>query len=195
MDRTEPSDDELMNRCRKGDCRAMDALVSRYHRRVYNFSYQMLHQREAAEDVAQETFLRAYRNAGRYKAGGRFSNWLFAIAANLCRTELRKRSRHRETAWDELGEMESAVSVEGSALRRLENAEVKEAMERLTPDHRMALVLFYFEGMSQQDISQVCGCSLGTVKSRLHYALARLRGLMPTALRSEEMAAGKGRAL
>jgi RNA polymerase sigma-70 factor (ECF subfamily) len=146
---------------------------------VYNFAYQMLHQRESAEDVAQETFLRAYRNAGRYQAGGRFSNWLFAIAANLCRTELRRRSRHPETAWDELGEMESSVSVERSAMSRLECAEVKRALERLTPDHRMALILFYFEGMSQQDISQVCGCSLGTVKSRLHYALARLRGFMP----------------
>lgn len=164
----------------------MDALVSRYYRRVYNFSYQMLRQRETAEDVAQETFLRAYRNANRYKAGGRFSNWLFAIAANLCRTELRRKSRHPETAWDELGEMESTVSVEGSAMHRIECAEVRQALERLSPDHRMALVLFYFEGMSQQDISQVCGCSLGTVKSRLHYALARLRGLIPVAARSAE---------
>lgn len=171
----------------------MDALVSRYYRRVYHFSYQMLHQRETAEDIAQETFLRAYRNAGRYRAGGRFSNWLFAIAANLCRTELRRRSRHPETAFDELGEMESAVSVENSALRRLECAEVRDAMKRLTPDHRMALVLFYFEGMSQQDISQVCGCSIGTVKSRLHYALARLRGMLPATLRpAEEPMAHRG---
>jgi len=157
----------------------MDSLVSRYYRRVYNFSYQMLHQREAAEDVAQETFLRAYRNAGRYKAGGRFANWLFAIAANLCRTELRKRSRHPESAYDELGELEAPHSVEGAAMRRIECAEVRQALERLSPDHRMTLLLFYFEGMSQQDISQVCGCSLGTVKSRLHYALARLRGFFP----------------
>lgn len=171
-----------------GDCRAMDTLVSRYHRRVYHFAFQMLRQRETAEDVAQETFLRAYRNAGRYRAGGRFSNWLFAIAANLCRTELRRRSRHPETAFDELGEMESAVSVEGSAMRRLESSEIRKALDRLTPDHRMALVLFYFEGMSQQDISQVCGCSLGTVKSRLHYALARLRGLLPATLRPEHEA-------
>ncbi len=178
-DTLEASDDILMGRCRAGERQAMDALVSRYHRRVYNFAWRMLHQREAAEDVAQETFLRAYRNACRYRAGGRFPNWLFAIAANLCRTELRRKTRHPERSWDEIGEMEAPDSVEGSALRHIESVALRDALEHLSADHRMTLILFYFEGLSQQDIAQVCDCSVGTVKSRLHYALARLRTVFP----------------
>jgi RNA polymerase sigma-70 factor (ECF subfamily) len=169
----------------------MDLLVSRHYRRLFNFSYRMLHQREAAEDVAQETFLRAYRNAHRYRAESRFSTWLFAIAANLCRTELRRRSRHPECGYTELGEFESPMSVEKVALRHLEGVEVRRALEKLSADQRMALVLFYFEGMSYQDISQVCGCSLGTVKSRLHYALAKMRGFLPTPAYAEELV-GRG---
>jgi RNA polymerase sigma-70 factor (ECF subfamily) len=167
----------------------MDRLVSRYHRRLFNFAYRMLHQREAAEDVAQETFLRAYKNAGRYRAESRFSTWLFAIAANLCRTELRKKSRHPECGWSELGEFESPISVENLAMSRLEGSEIRQAMERISAEQRMALILFYFEGMSYQDIAQVCDCSLGTVKSRLHYAIARLRSILPVAPSKERVAA------
>lgn len=184
-----PSDDELMDRCRAGDCRAMDALVSRYYRRVYAFCYRILHQREAAEDAAQETLLRAYRYAHRYRSDGRFSTWLFAIAANLCRTELSKRSRRSECAWEELGEMQAPGSVEKSAMRLVEGHEVRRALERLSPDQRMAVVLFYYEGMSYQDIADVCGCALGTVKSRMHHALAKMRVLLPS------MAAGPEREL
>ncbi|HEY3283857.1 MAG TPA: RNA polymerase sigma factor [Armatimonadota bacterium] len=175
----QPSDDELMFQCRSGNAQAMDLLVSRYYRRVYAFCYRMLHHRESAEDVAQETLLRAYRYSHRYRADGRFSTWLFAIAANLCRTELSKRSRRSECAWEDLGEMQAPGSVEGTAMLRLDGRAVRQALDRLSPDQRIALVLFYFEGMSYQDIAQVCNCALGTVKSRMHHGIAKMRVLLP----------------
>src|SRR5438093_3019301 len=80
-ERLESSDEELMARCRSGDDRAMDLLVSRYFPVLYRFAYRMLHDREAAEDAAQETLLRAYRSAARFHAGKRLSTWLLTIAA------------------------------------------------------------------------------------------------------------------
>lgn len=174
----EPSDEALMARCRTGDRRAMDLLVARYYGRLFGFAYRMLNEREAAEDLAQEALLRAYRSAHRFRVEERFSTWLFTIAANLCRTELRRRARHPESGWDDLAWAEAPGSVEEMALSRLEGHEASRALARLSPDHRLAVVLFYFEGMGHQEIARVCGCAVGTVKSRLHYALARLRQML-----------------
>jgi RNA polymerase sigma-70 factor (ECF subfamily) len=189
----EPSDAELMARCRSGDGRAMDRLVSRYYPVLYRFAYRMLHDREAAEDVAQETLLRAYRSAARFRAGMCFSTWLLAIAANLCRTELRRRSRRPECSSDGLEERGAPGSVEGAALRRLEGERVDRALGALSPDHRLVVVLFYFEGMRQPEIARACGCAVGTVKSRLHYALARLRQLLLTASEQESARDERGK--
>jgi RNA polymerase sigma-70 factor, ECF subfamily len=189
----EPSDAELMERCRLGEIRAMDLLVSRYYPVLYRFAYRMLREREAAEDVAQETLLRAYRSAARFRAGTRFSTWLLAIAANLCRTELHRRARRPERGWEGLEEREAPGSVEGAALRRLEAERVDRALRALSPDHRLVVVLFYFEGMSQPEIARTCGCAVGTVKSRLHYALARLRRLLLTTGEPEETREERGK--
>jgi RNA polymerase sigma-70 factor, ECF subfamily len=175
----ELADEELMARCRAGDRQAMDLLVTRYYQRLHGFAYRLLPDREAAADIAQETLLRAYRSAARFQTGQRFSTWLLTIAANLCRTELRRRSRHPEHGWQELADQEAPGSVEGAALQRLEGEEVHRALSLLSPEHRLTVVLFYFEQMSHQEIAQVCGCAVGTAKSRLHYALARLRALLP----------------
>jgi RNA polymerase sigma-70 factor (ECF subfamily) len=167
-----------MARCRSGDDRAMDLLVSRYYPVLYRFAYRMLQEREAAEDAAQETLLRAYRSAARFHAGKSLSTWLLAIAANVCRTEIQRRSRRPESGWEELEGHAAPGTVEACALRRLEGEAVYRALGTLSPDHRLVVVLFYYEGMSQQEIARVCGCVVGTVKSRLHYALARLRGVL-----------------
>jgi len=174
----EPTDEVLMARCRLGDGQAMDLLVSRYYQLLYRFAYRMLREREAAEDVAQEALLRAYRSASRFHAGRRFSSWLLAIAANLCRTELHRRSRRPECGGDAVEDREAPGTVESAALRRLEGEAVERALGALSPEHRLVVVLFYYEEMSQPEIARVCGCAVGTVKSRLHYALARLRKLL-----------------
>jgi RNA polymerase sigma-70 factor, ECF subfamily len=185
----EPSDEELMARCRLGDDRAMDLLVSRYYPLLYRFAYRMLREREAAEDAAQEALLRAYRNVHRFHAGRRFSTWLLAITANLCRTELHRRSRRPESEGGGVEDREAAGTVESAALCRMENERIERALGALSPDHRLVVVLFYYEGMSQPEIAQVCGRAVGTVKSRLHYALARLRKLLSEPGEEEETGA------
>ena len=170
----EPSDEELMRRCRSGDGAAMDRLVTRHYDRLFRFCYRTLYDREAAEDAVQQAFLRAYRHAGRFRSEGSFVPWLLAIAANLCRTELRQRPR-RPRPVDEAPPLAVGACVEAEALRRLEGAEVYEALALLSPEHRLVVVLFYYEGLTYAEIARVCGCAVGTAKSRLHYALERLR--------------------
>jgi RNA polymerase sigma-70 factor (ECF subfamily) len=177
-DEREPSDEELIASCRSGDGPAMDLLVSRYYDRLYGFAYRMLREREAAEDVAQEALLRAYRSAACFRAEGQFSAWLLAITANLCRTELRQRSRRPDYSGEPVVELEAPGSVEADALQRLQGHEVYRALDLLSPEHRLVVLLFYFEELTQPEIARVCGCAVGTVKSRLHYALARLRRLL-----------------
>lgn len=173
-----PSDEELMARCRAGDDRAMDLLVGRWYARLHGLAYRMLHDREAAEDVAQQALLLAYRHAGRFRPGARVATWLLAIAANLCRTEASRRARRPTVTWDERREPEAPGSVEAAALSRLEGERVHRALDALTPEHRLVVILFYYEGLSHAEIARVCGCAVGTAKSRLHYALARLRRLL-----------------
>jgi RNA polymerase sigma-70 factor (ECF subfamily) len=156
----------------------MDLLVERWFARLYGFAYRMLHEREAAEDVAQQALLLAYRHAGRFRAGERVSTWLLAIAANLCRTEASRRARRPTVPWEAHAEAEAPGSVEATALRRLEGERVHRALDALSPEHRLVVILFYYEGLSHAEIARICGCAVGTAKSRLHYALARLRRLL-----------------
>ena len=117
----------------------------------------------------------------------RLSTWLLTIAANVCRTELQRRSRRAECSWEGLEGQAAPGSVEASALQRLDEEAVYRALGLLSAEHRLVVVLFYYEGMSQPEIAWVCGCVVGTVKSRLHYALARLRRLLgPAGSENEE---------
>jgi len=156
----------------------MDLLVGRWYPRLYGFAYRMLHERETAEDVAQQTLVLAYRHAGRFRPGARVSTWLLAIAANLCRTEVGRRARRPIVSCAAHAEPEAPGSVEAAALRRLEGERVYDAMDALSAEHRLVVILFYYEGLSHAEIARVCGCAVGTAKSRLHYALARLRRLL-----------------
>jgi RNA polymerase sigma-70 factor, ECF subfamily len=175
---SEPSDEALMAACRAGDLWAMDLLVARYFHRLSGFAFRLLGDRDAAEDVAQETLLRAYRRADRFRTDQRLSAWLLTIAANLCRNEVRRRSRRPEYGVEAAPESEAAGSVEDLALQRLANEEASRALDRLSPEHRLTVVLFYYEGMSHPEIAKLCGCAVGTAKSRLHYALKQLRALL-----------------
>lgn len=173
-----PSDEELMARCRAGDDLAMDLLVGRWYGRLYGFAFRMLGDREAAEDAAQQALILAYRHAARFRPDGRVATWLLAIAANLCRTEAGRRARRPTVSWEEQGEPEAPTSVEATALRRLEGERVTRALDSLSREHRLVVILFYYEGLGHAEIARVCGCAVGTAKSRLHYALARLRRLL-----------------
>lgn len=175
-------DDRLVAEARAGSLDAFNQLVARYERPAYGLAYRLLGDGAAAEDATQESFLAAWTNLGSYR-GGVFRAWLLRIVANRCYDELRRRQRHPAGSLDELP-TEPAVAwtlqppAEGPddvALRHELSRQVQAAISRLPTDQRAALILSDIEGYAYEEIATITSANLGTVKSRLSRARARLR--------------------
>lgn len=172
-----PTDEELMQRVREGDAAALEGLVRRYHQPLLHFAARFLDDRDAADDIVQETFLRVLQAALRWRLRAKFSTWIYTIAANLCRDELKRARRGREESWDPNGAdpPDPAPSPETQALNNLQALRVRAAIRRLPLEQRQAVILYHYHDLSHAEIAQVCHCPVGTVKSRLHHAHRKLR--------------------
>ncbi len=179
----ERTDAELMERVRGGEVEAFAPLVKRYERRLFGFVLSQLGEPDTAADLAQETFVRAFRAASRYRESGRFESWLFRIAGNLVRSELRRRMRRgipasvdseavREIVRDD------AVPPDEEAFHGELRLALREALPRLPQAFREAVMLRYVEGWSYREIAGRLGIEVGTAKSRAHRGLQRLRLLL-----------------
>lgn len=182
---TRPGGDEaeLIERARKGDTGAFGALVERYQRRVVGVALAVVHNEEDALELAQETFIRAYENLGKFESRSSFSTWLYRIAANLSIDFRRREVRHPmlrgEEAENELSRLPSKTGDSFKAARRNEMGQrIHTALKELTPEHRAVILLREVEGLSYDEISEVMECPRGTVMSRLHYARNHLREIL-----------------
>ncbi len=169
-----------MQRSRQGDLTAFNQLVEQYQGPVYNLALRMLSYGATAEDVTQEVFLSAYRALGQYREGS-FKAWLLTITANACRDVLRKRKRHQEQSLEEMVETSGDRSVSPSptpeeyTLRREVQREVQQALNQLSHDHRIAVLLVDLQGLDYGEAARAMGVSLGTLKSRLSRGRSQLR--------------------
>ncbi|NUQ01808.1 MAG: RNA polymerase sigma factor, partial [Armatimonadetes bacterium] len=177
----ERSDDQvLVARVQRGDTAALDELVARYHAPLAQYLERMLGEPETAREVTQETFLRMMRALPRYRPRAKFSTWLYTIATNLARDELRRRQnrqeRHRPLEDADQGEVaEPPVPLVETALGRVVRDDIKKALAGLSPEHREVIILHYYQGLSYKEIAEASRCTVGTVGSRLHYAIKHLR--------------------
>nr|WP_246208720.1 sigma-70 family RNA polymerase sigma factor [Anaerotalea alkaliphila] len=184
----------------QGDARAFEALIRPYERKVYNMALRMFHQEADAWDAAQEILLKAYRNLPGFKFESSFSTWLYRVAANTCIDLYRKqkRKRERECSLDQTMEerpdgLHRLVASKGDtpeeALVRKETIlEVHRAIEALSPDHRMVIVLRDLQGLGYKEIADILECSEGTVKSRISRARESLKRIL---LENREQTAGQ----
>jgi len=182
------SDEELMLRVGQGDKRAFDEIVRRYATKMVNLAYQITGDRDLAEDIGQETFLRAYRSAARYRQISKFSTWLYTIAINLCRNELRRKKtkifsiegmaeredddKLRIDIADE--RMKPDLDLERKEIRVL----VRTAVAKLPPKFRTALVLRDIQGLTYEEIGGILNLAEGTVKSRINRARLKVREIL-----------------
>ncbi len=194
-DLTELSDEDLMWLLRKGNMEAFENLARRYDKKLLNFLYRFVSSREQAEDLVQKTLLKVYHNRLKFKNRGKFSTWMYTIAANLARDYLRKYKRYQFVSLDEpVGESSNIIDFyrepDEKKITSLEQKEmsqiVRMAIDHLPQPQRMAILLSHFEQMSYDDIARVLNCSKGTVKSRIFRAKARLKELLTNYVLAKE---------
>ncbi len=189
------SDEDLMARVAEDDERAFTELVRRFQGRVMNLVSRVLNDRNCADDLAQEVFVRVFVHRRNYRRGSKFSTWLFTIAANLAKNEIRRRVRRRNWfSLDALTEMlndsiiQLADPTEGSEAgleREQLQGEVGRAIATVPEKYRLALVLRDIEGLSYEEIAEVLGVPGGTVRSRINRARSMLKRKLQPLLRKQ----------
>jgi RNA polymerase sigma-70 factor, ECF subfamily len=182
------TDHDLIALARTGSEKAYRELLDRYQRPVFSLVYRMVRDRELAEDLAQETFVKVFNHLDRFNPKYKFSSWIFKIASNLAIDTLRKRepvtvsldgSRHAETAEEIESTRITVESKDENPEEFLEAKELGQEIERaigmLRPDYRTAILLRHVEGRAYEEIAEVMGVPLGTVKTFIHRARGELR--------------------
>src|ERR671936_782337 len=173
----EHSDAVLVGRVLQGDTDAFALLVARYRDRYARFATHMLGTQSDAEDVLQDTFVRAYRSLARCTDPSRFDSWLFSILINRCRTAGARRQRHERVVVRDEGALRSA-SEEHPAERNAWREEIRHALAKLRVEQREAFLLKYVEELSYDEMAELTGAGTSALKMRVSRACERLRELL-----------------
>lgn len=184
-------EEQLVARCRAGDLDALGQVYERYERHVFRYAYYLLGQREEADDIKQETFLRAYQSIGKFRSRSSLQTWLLAICGNLCRDRIRSWERRKIQYHAQLGEdhlrCQSEMHDPVALLERsLRSQVVMGALQRMPLAHREVLVLHDIEGLSYEEIAQIRGGSVASVKLRVFRARRYLKERLTALLRVKE---------
>jgi RNA polymerase sigma-70 factor (ECF subfamily) len=176
------TDEELVARSIRGDAESFNQLVQRWERPIYALAYRTIGREEDARDVCQETFLRAFRALPGFRGQSKFSSWLYRIALNLCRDWIRRERRapvvqlpEDVNLMDLAAAAEPSESIEDLVVRADLARLVERAMADLPEEQRTAIVLKEYHGLTFQEIADIVGCPLSTVKTRLYQGLTVLR--------------------
>lgn len=180
---------ELVALAQSGDRSAFSKLVGCYHNRVYNTIYGLVGNREDADDLTQEAFIRAYRSLSKFQNRSKFYTWVYSIAINCFRDWYRSTQHQREVSvthdHSEYGDfLDTCFASPDSSEDRVQNREFQEMLEHalatLPSEFREAIVLRDLEGLTYPEIAEVLGCAIGTVKSRLFRGREQLKTLWET---------------
>jgi len=184
------SDLDLVRQCQTGHPEAFDELVTRYRTRIFAMIYNMVHNEADAWDLAQESFVKAWRSIKRFRGRSSFYTWIYRIVMNVTIDWLRKKQiKGAGVEFDEsiqLKEIDPASKTVPKAdplpHTRMERSEIRaridEAIKQLSPDHRAVVLMKEIEEMQYHEIAEALGCSIGTVMSRLFYARKKLQNLL-----------------
>ena len=179
------SDEELIKRFQRGDRDSFNELVHRYKDRILNFLYRFMNDMDAAEDLAQETFLKVYIKKDSYREISKFSTWLYTIASNLAKTELRKIKRRKTFSISAITKSDKEHnyfidqdSKKEKILDSNDNDILHESIYSLEQDFRTIIILREIQELSYDNISKILKLPLGTVKSRINRGKLKLREIL-----------------
>jgi len=180
-----PKDADLVLKAQQGDIPAFEELVERYHGKIYGLTYNMTSNREDAEDLTQDVFVKAFEALPRFKGKSSFYTWIYRIAVNKTINYRKKRNRKRTLSLDQFDQdiktddVYHALTAKGSPLRNISLTELQEklneALQLLSEKHRTVVVMHDMQGIPHDEIAKVVGASVGTVRSRLFYARRQMQ--------------------
>ena len=189
QDGARSEEEQLVARARANDATAFDELVERYKQRIYSTVYHMTSNHEDANDVAQETFIKAFKNLHRFKGDSAFYTWLYRIAINCTINFLKK--RRRTSGHLSLDDVDANLQNDPDFIERTRGEpptrdvaanelmqRLNEALQQLSENHRLVVTLYDVQGLSHSEIASMMNCSEGTVRSRLYYARLQLQELL-----------------
>ena len=183
----EMSDEDLMSQFQAGTVEAFDILVSRYKDPLANYIYRFLSDMKECEDLLQETFLRVYRNRHSYRRIAKFSTWLYTIAGNLARSEYRKRKRRRLYSLQSVNRDDEEYEVEipdeqfapdKHTESTIQDRHIQDALKQIPEEFREVVVLRDVQNLAYEEIAEITGLPMGTVKSRINRGRTKLQGLL-----------------
>ena len=182
LKKNQPTDEELIARFQDGDNYAFDQIVRRYKDQLLNFIFRYINDTSEAEDIVQETFFRVYRHKHYYREIAKFPTWIYTIASNLAKTELRRRKRRNFFSINDDTYKEKEINIKN----KMNNPEqdvnstvtenvIQNAINKLSPKFRQVIILRDIQGFSYEEISVIIRVPLGTVKSRVNRARIKLQ--------------------
>ena len=183
----EMSDEDLMSHFQAGSVEAFNILVDRYSERLTHYLYGFLGDMKRCEDLLQETFLRVYRNRHSYRRIAKFSTWLYTIAGNLARSEYRKRKRrrlfsiqsvNRDNEEYEMQIPDESFSPDRHAESTIQDEYIQQALKEISPAFREVVVLRDIQQLAYEEIAEITGLPMGTVKSRINRGRTKLQSLL-----------------
>lgn len=188
--RSEPgaveSDEALFEQVARGQTEKLTELVERYQGQLHGLAMRLLHRRPEAEDAVQETFLRSLRFRHQFRQGSRVKPWLYQICLNVCRDQLRKRSRRPESELEDMVVADPGLGPEARALQEMTARTVRQAVMDLPDKHRDVFVLVQYQHMSYAEAAEVLGVPVGTIKSRMFHASSKLAEALKDLRRSSQ---------
>lgn len=182
------NDQILINQIVEGDTNSFTILVDRYKDLVFTLALRMLKNREEAEEVAQDTFVKTYKSLDRFKGDSKFSTWIYRVAYNSCLDRIKKNKKHLNNV--EINEYtEHQIVTIDNALDKMEMIERKEAIQKcidkLSGDDSFLLTLYYFDDLSLDEISKIVGISANNIKVKLFRCRKKLASILKSQLEPE----------
>lgn len=169
----------LIAKCKNNDVNAFEKLISDYQKKVFNICYRYIGSYEDASELAQEVFIKVYKNISGFKEQSSLSTWIYKIAVTTCIDEIRRQKKHITVSIDDEEKKIEIPDYQGNPCEAVEKKEMKElvqaAIKDLNEDHREVIILRDMQGLSYEEISQILGVPIGTVKSRIKRARENIK--------------------